>query len=127
MAAGNWVPELMQLAGGQSVFGKAGEHAPWITWEAFAETDPDIVVLMPCGFSMSRVEEEMSTLTRNPVWPKLKAVQAGRVYLTDGNQFFNRPGPRLVESLEILAEIFSPSQAPFAHEGTNWRQWIPAC
>ncbi len=127
MAAGNWVPELVQLAGGQSVFGKAGEHAPWMTWEAFAEADPDIVVLMPCGFSMSRIEEEMRTLTQNPVWPKLKAVRTGRVYLTDGNQFFNRPGPRLVESLEILAEIFVPSQVQFGHERTGWRQWVPAC
>lgn len=127
MAAGNWVPELVQLAGGQPVFGQAGEHAPWIRWEALAETDPDIVVLMPCGFSMSRIEEEMSMLTRNPVWAKLKAVQTGRVYLTDGNQFFNRPGPRLVESLEILAEIFFPSQVQYGHEGTDWRQWLPVC
>ena len=127
MAAGNWVPELVQLAGGLSIFGEPGAHAPWITWEALAAANPDIVVLMPCGFSMSRIEEEMSTFTQNPVWPKLKAVQAGNVYLTDGNQYFNRPGPRLVESLEILAEIFFPSQVQFGHEGTGWRQWVPAC
>lgn len=127
MAAGNWVPELVELAGGQPAFGKAGEHAPWLTWEALAEADPDIVVLMPCGFSIGRIEEEMSTLTRNPVWAGLKAVQTGRVYLTDGNQFFNRPGPRLVESLEILAEIFFPSQVEYGRERTGWRQWVPAC
>ena len=127
MAAGNWIPELVQLAGGHPVFGKAGEHAPWITWEALAEADPDIVVLMPCGFSIGRIEEEMSTLTRNPVWAKLKAVQTGRVYLTDGSQFFNRPGPRLIESLEILAEIFFPSQVQYGHERAGWRQWVPAC
>ncbi len=126
MAAGNWVPELVQLAGGHSIFGEPGAHASWITWEALDETNPDILVLMPCGFSMPRIEEEMNTLTQNPVWPKLKAVQTGRVYLTDGNQFFNRPGPRLVESLEILAEIFFPSQVQFGHEGTGWRQWVPA-
>ncbi len=126
MAAGNWVPELVQLAGGLSIFGEPGAHAPWITWEALAETNPDILVLMPCGFSMLRIEEEMHTLTQNPLWPTLKAVQNGHVYLTDGNQFFNRPGPRLVESLEILAEIFFPSQVQFGHEGTGWRQWVSA-
>jgi len=126
MAAGNWVPELVELAGGQSVFGEPGAHAPWITWEALAETNPDMLILMPCGFSTPRIEEEMSILTQNPVWPTLKAVQKGHVYLTDGNQFFNRPGPRLVESLEIFAEIFHPTSFQFGHIGTGWRQWHPA-
>ena len=126
MAAGNWVPELVQLAGGQSVFGTPGAHAPWITWEALAEANPDILVLMPCGFSMPRIEEEMHTLTKNPLWSTLKAVQNGHVYLTDGNQFFNRPGPRLVESLEIFAEIFHPTCFQFGHTDAGWRQWHPA-
>ena len=126
MAAGNWVPELVQLAGGQSVFGEPGAHAPWITWEALAEANPDLVVLMPCGFSMARIEEEMFNLTKNPLWPTLKAVQNSQVYLTDGNQFFNRPGPRLVESLEILAEIFHPTCFNFGHKGIGWRQGLPA-
>ena len=126
MVAGNWVPELVQLAGGQSVFGTPGAHAPWITWEDLAEADPDILVLMPCGFSMPRIQEELPIMTRHPSWPKLKAVQTGRVYLTDGNQFFNRPGPRMIESLEILSEIFHPSPFQFGHTGTGWRQWLPA-
>jgi len=126
MAAGNWVPELVQLAGGQSVFGTPGAHAPWITWEALAEANPDLVVLMPCGFSTARIEEEMFNLTKNPLWPTLKAVKNGQVYLTDGNQFFNRPGPRLVESLEIFAEIFHPTCFNFGHKGIGWRQWLPA-
>jgi iron complex transport system substrate-binding protein len=126
MAAGNWVPELVELAGGRSVFGEPGAHAPWITWEALAAADPDMLVLMPCGFSMPRIEEEIHTLTQNPVWSKLKAVHNGHVYLTDGNQFFNRPGPRLIESLEILAEIFHPTYFQFHHIGTGWRQWQPA-
>jgi iron complex transport system substrate-binding protein len=126
MAAGNWVPELVQLAGGQAVFGTPGTHAPWITWEALADANPDMLVLMPCGFSILRIEEEMNTLIQNPVWPTLKAVQNGHVYLTDGNQFFNRPGPRLVESLEILAEIFHPICFQLGHTGTGWRQWHPS-
>ena len=126
MAAGNWVPELVELAGGQSLFGEPGAHAPWITWNAFAEANPDIVVLMPCGFSMPRIMEEMHILTQNPLWSSLKAVKNKQIYLTDGNQFFNRPGPRLVESLEIFVEIFHPSCFQFGHSGTGWRQWQPS-
>ena len=126
MAAGNWVPELVQLAGGQSTFGEPGAHAPWITWDALAQANPDMLILMPCGFSMSRIQEELHILTEHPVWPTLKAVQKGHVYLTDGNKFFNRPGPRLVESLEIFAEIFYPARFKFGHEGIGWRRWIPA-
>jgi iron complex transport system substrate-binding protein len=125
MAAGNWVPELVQLAGGRSVFGQPGEHAPWITWEALAEADPDMLILMPCGFSMARIQEELTVLMQHPLWPELRAVQRQQVYLTDGNQFFNRPGPRLVESLEILAEIVHPDRFHFGHEGRGWRPWVP--
>ena len=122
MASGNWMPELVTMAGGQHVFGKAGDHAPWITWEALKEVDPEIIVVLPCGFSIQRTREELSSLTHNPIWPTLRAVQTGQVYLTDGNQFFNRPGPRLVESLEILAEIFHPSVFDFGHEGNGWER-----
>jgi len=125
MAAGNWVPELVHLAGGQSVFGQPGKHASWITWEALAASDPDILVLMPCGFSMARIQEELPVMTSHPLWSQLRAVQLRKVYLTDGNQFFNRPGPCLVESLEILAEIFHPAHFQFGHEGQGWRQWVP--
>jgi iron complex transport system substrate-binding protein len=125
MAAGNWVPELVHLAGGHSVFGQPGAHAPWITWQALAEADPDMLVLMPCGFSMARIQEELTVLTHHPLWPQLRAVQSQKVYLTDGNQFFNRPGPRLVESLEMLAEIVHPAHFHFGHEGHGWRRWVP--
>ena len=125
MAAGNWVPELVHLAGGQSIFGEPGAHAPWITWEELGNANPDTLILMPCGFSISRIEEEMHLLTQNPVWSSLKAVQNERVFLTDGNQFFNRPGPRLVESLEIFAEIFHPSSFDFGHSDSGWKKWVP--
>lgn len=125
MAAGNWVPELVHLTGGQSMFGQPGEHAPWITWEALAAADPDMLIFMPCGFSMTRIQEELAVLTHHPLWQRLQAVQNKKVYLTDGNQFFNRPGPRLVESLEMLAEIVHPAHFQFGHEGHGWRRWDP--
>ncbi|MGD9850995.1 MAG: cobalamin-binding protein [Nitrospirales bacterium] len=125
MAAGNWVPELVELAGGRSMFGEAGAHAPWITWEALLQADPEVILLMPCGFSISRIQQEFSTLTGLADWDKLRAVQTGKVYLTDGNQYFNRPGPRLVESLEILAEIFHPDIFHFGHQGQGWKLAAP--
>jgi iron complex transport system substrate-binding protein len=124
MAAGNWVPELVELAGGVNLFGAAGKHAPWMTWVQLAERDPDVIVLMPCGFDLARTRQDLPVLGARPEWPRLRAVRNGRVFVTDGNQFFNRPGPRLVESLEILAEILHPETFEFWHQGTGWqRAW----
>jgi iron complex transport system substrate-binding protein len=75
----------------------------------------------PCGFDIKRSREEMSALTRRPEWSRLRAVRNRRVYLTDGNQYFNRPGPRLVESLEILAELLHPKVFRLGHEGMGWQ------
>ncbi|MBW3541264.1 MAG: cobalamin-binding protein [Planctomycetes bacterium] len=121
MAAGNWVPELVELAGGVDLFGHPGEHSPWMTWEQLRDADPDVIAIMPCGFDIERTRRELPALTGHPAWPRLKAVRNGRVSLTDGNQFFNRPGPRLVESAEILAEILHPGRFDFGHRGTGWR------
>lgn len=123
MAAGNWMPELVEMAGGANLFGEAGKHAPWMTWEQLCEKDPEVIVLLPCGFDIERIQQEMPLLTQRPEWGRLRAVQAGRVFLTDGNQYFNRPGPRLAESLEILAELLHPETFSFGHEGKGWRRW----
>jgi iron complex transport system substrate-binding protein len=123
MAAGNWVPELVELAGGRNLFGTAGRHSPWMTWGELAERDPDIIVALPCGFDLAKTRSEMAELRGHPDWSKLQAVRNGRVFAADGNQFFNRPGPRLVESLEILAEIFHPDFFRFGHEGTGWERF----
>jgi len=97
MPAANWMPELVDMAGADNV--------TWRTWEDLAAADPDIIVVMPCGFSLERAVAEMHWLTEREAWDHLRAVRKGRVYVADGNQYFNRPGPRLVESLEILAGI----------------------
>ena len=120
MAAGNWVPELIELAGGQSLFGEVGKHSPWMKWEELHAADPDIIILMPCGFDLSRTRQDADALAQHPQWQELRAVRTGRVYLSDGNQYFNRPGPRLVDSLEILAEILYPDLARFGHQGQGW-------
>jgi len=123
MASGNWMPELVEMAGGVNLFGEAGKHAPKMTWEQLVERDPDVIVVLPCGWDIAKSRQEIGVLSSKPEWPQLKAVRTGRVYLTDGNQFFNRPGPRLVESLEILAELLHPEAFAFGHEGTGWERF----
>jgi iron complex transport system substrate-binding protein len=120
MVAGHWVPELIEAAGGWDVLGVAGNRAEFITPETFLDSDPDVVVAMPCGFDLPRAQAEIATLTSWASWPSMKAVRYGRVALTDGNAFFNRPGPRLAESAQILAEILHPEYAAFGHAGRTW-------
>jgi iron complex transport system substrate-binding protein len=120
MAAGNWVPELVAMSGGRNMFGSAGEHSPWMTWEQLRERDPEVIVSMPCGLDRVRTRGEMATLQSHPEWGLLRAVHTGNVAVTDGNQYFNRPGPRIVESLEILAEILHPDSFDFGHWGDAW-------
>jgi iron complex transport system substrate-binding protein len=122
MAAGNWMPELVEMAGGTNLFGEAGKHAPWMTWEQLRQRDPEVIVLLPCGFDIERCRRDLPVLQQQPQWPRLRAVREGRVFLTDGNQYFNRPGPRLVESLEILAELLHPEVFRFGHEGSGWQR-----
>lgn len=122
MAGGNWMPTLVEMAGGINLFGEAGAHSPWMTFDDLAAADPDVIVVLPCGFDIDRTLTEMEALTTLPGWADLTAVKHGRVYITDGNSYFNRPGPRLVESLEILAEILHPSAFTFGHEGHGWRR-----
>ncbi len=119
MAAGNWVPELVEIAGGVNLFGEAGRHSPWMRWEDLVASDPDVVAIMPCGFDIPRTLAELDPLTSRPEWAKLKAVRTGRVFVTDGNQYFNRPGPRLVDSAEILAELLHPETFHFGHAGAR--------
>jgi iron complex transport system substrate-binding protein len=119
MAAGNWVPELVEIAGGQPLFASAGQHSPWLEREALFEAEPDIIVLMPCGYQIRQSLAEMPALTSQPRWQALKAVQNGCVFVADGHHFFNRPGPRLVESAEILSQIVQ-SYATDSKGGAGW-------
>jgi iron complex transport system substrate-binding protein len=123
MAAGNWVPELVELANGENLFGKAGLHSPWMNWGELVASDPDVIISMPCGFDLGRTRQEMYWLTDRPEWRELRAVRSGEVYLADGNQYLNRPGPRIVESLEILAEILHPAQFEPKIEGVGWERF----
>lgn len=118
MAAGNWVPQLVEHAGGENVLGRAGEHSPWLSPDELTTARPDVIVVMPCGFNLSRTIAESSPLRDVPGWAELPAVRAGRVFAVDGNAYFNRPGPRLVESAELLSELFAGPAGE--GDGSRW-------
>ncbi len=130
MAAGNWMPELIEAAGGCNVLGEQGAHSPCVDFGQLAAADPDVIVITPCGFTIEHGIDELRRLAHVPEWASLRAVREGRVYLLDGVHYFNRPGPRLVESAEIVAEILHPQVCDYGHHGTGWiaaRTWLPAC
>lgn len=120
MAAGNWMPELVQFSGGTNLFGRGGTHSPWLEWSQLVEADPDVIIALPCGWGVAKAREELEPLRLRSDWSNLRAVRNGRVAIADGNQFFNRPGPRLVDSAEILAEILHPGLFDFGHRGAGW-------
>ncbi len=103
MGAGNWTPELVACAGAESLFGEIGQHTPWLSWEELQTADPDALILAPCGFPLARTMQDLPLLQQHPAWGRLRAVHARQVYAIDGNAYFNRSGPRLVESAELLA------------------------
>jgi len=122
MATGNWMPELVEMAGGVNLLGEPNKHAGYVSWEEIAASDPDVIIVCPCGFDIKRAQNEMYWLTQRPEWRTICAVRNGRVYLADGNQYFNRPGPRLVETLQILAETLHPEVFAPGLQGQGWKR-----
>jgi iron complex transport system substrate-binding protein len=106
--AGHWVPEMVATAGGNDVLGRAREPSFVASWNDIVAAEPEILVIMPCGFDLDRTRQEIQLLSRRPGWPELPAVRSGRVYLTEATSYFSRPGPRIVTGVEILATIFHP-------------------
>lgn len=122
MAAGHWMPELVTLAGGRALCAEPGAPSRWITLAELAAADPDAVVVLPCGFDLARTRREMHALAARPEWRELRAVREGRAFLADGHALMNRPGPRLVESLEVLAEILHPQEFTPRHRDRWWER-----
>jgi iron complex transport system substrate-binding protein len=112
MLAGNWVPELISRAGGISLLTEPGRHSPYVRWEEVLAADPEVILVAPCGFDLARTFVEAEALGRVPQWRELSAVRAGRVFALDGNAYFNRSGPRVVNTVEILAGVLHPGLFP---------------
>jgi iron complex transport system substrate-binding protein len=120
MAGGNWMPELIEIAGGHNLFGAAGKHSDWMQWDELVAADPQAIIVAPCGYGLARCLDELPLLLAKPSWARLDAVRNNRVYFADGNAFFNRPGPRLADSAEMLMEMLHPRLVPPHHQGTAW-------
>lgn len=118
MAGGNWMPQLVEIAGGVNLFGENGKRSDWMQWEDLRRADPDVIVVAPCGYDLTRCLQELPLLQARPGWAQVKAVREERVYFADGNAFFNRPGPRLAESAEMLADMLHPD--PDAAPSPAW-------
>ncbi len=117
---GHWVPQMIAWAGGVDVLGEAGARSVQVEWDAIAQADPDVIVLMPCGFSLNQALSELSRISFPPTWQHLRAVRNGNVYAVDGSAYFNRPGPRIVDGLEILGEILHPEIFPKKSPPDAW-------
>ena len=109
---GHWNPELIALAGGVDVLGSPAAPSRTITWEAVCAARPDVLFVACCGFTTERALEDLPFLQSRPGWDDLPAVRDGRVYFSDGNAYFSRPGPRIVDSLEVLAAALHPELHP---------------
>ena len=123
MFAGNWVPEMVEISGGKNLFGRIGMHSDWSTYDMLFKKDPEKIIFMPCGFNINKTFEEIGAMTNIPNWKNLKAVKTGNVFITDGNQYFNRPGPRILDSIKILIEIVSNQKTDFGYKVKGWEKF----
>lgn len=123
MTGGNWIPELVDIAGGDSCLAEPGKHSPVIEWEKIMETNPDKLLIAPCGYTIHQTNNEMHLLTNRIGWKNLKAVKRGEVFLLDGDRFFNRPGPGIYDSARIIAEINHPVLFKSIYENDGWVRW----
>jgi iron complex transport system substrate-binding protein len=121
MIAANWIPEMVEIAGGANILGKSGVNSHWIKFEEIIDQNPEIIIFIPCGFNIEKTKKELDNyIKKNNSLRSLKAYKNHKLFVADGNQFFNRPGPRLIESLEIFAEIIHPNIFDFNHKGVGW-------
>ncbi|MGH8579068.1 MAG: cobalamin-binding protein [Gammaproteobacteria bacterium] len=110
--AGHWTPDLIELAGGIDCIGNRGKPSCTISWQMVLDAQPDVLFVANCGFDIERSLKDMPILEAQPGWSELPCVRQGRIYVADGHQYFNRPGPRLVDSLEMLAHALYPQVHP---------------
>lgn len=122
MIAGNWIPELVALGGGTAVLAEAGAHSATITWQALADAAPDVAIVMPCGLGLEQTRRELPALVARPEWQALPAVRNGRAYVADGNAYLNRPGPRLIDSAELLAGLIQPGFCASLIPAGSWEK-----
>ena len=126
MTAGHWTMELVERSGATPVIGAAKGPSLHFTMDDLIAADPDTIIMAPCGYDLERTRADADSLFARDDWNSLRAVREGRVALIDGNQFVNRPGPRVVETMEIIAEIVNPNAPNYGHAGPHWQPYFVA-
>ena len=119
MFAGNWVPEIVEIVGGQDLFGLKGEHSSWSEYQELFDKNPDKIIFMPCGYDIEKTKIEIEKIYELKEWKPLKAIKSDNVYIADGSQYFNRPGPRLLDSIRIMDEIVN-DEGIYEYHGNGW-------
>ena len=120
MFAGNWVPEIVEIVGGKDLFGLKGEHSSWSEYQDLFDKDPDKIIFMPCGYDIEKTKIEIKKMYEFKKWKNLKAMNSDNVFIADGSQYFNRPGPRLLDSIRIMDEIVN-DKGNYKYVGNGWQ------
>jgi iron complex transport system substrate-binding protein len=115
MSGGHWTPGLVELAGGVPLLANPGANSQTLSWESIAQADPDVIIVVPCGFDLAHAQTAVDELSDNATWNALRAKRSKSAYVMDGNAYVNRPGPRLIDSAELFAWAFDDA----ASQGTN--------
>ena len=127
--AGHWIPEMVEIAGGINMISKIGEHSRRLEFQEIFDANPDIIILMPCGFDTCRaISEYNNILKRNELWNSIKAVKENQVFAVDADSFFSKPSIRTIDGLEIIAKIIQPMKfnhlkVPYESFSKIERQW----
>jgi iron complex transport system substrate-binding protein len=128
MAAGHWMPDVVEKAGGTALLGRAGEPSHYISWPEVLEVDPDVIVFVPCGYDLKTTRDDLGRCSDRTGWNRLTAVREDRVYLLDGSAYFNRPGPRLYRSIELMAKVLHPDRVQTLEPPVrDWELAAPVC
>ena len=121
MFAGNWVPEIVEIVGGKDLFGLKGEHSSWSEYQDLFDKNPDKIIFMPCGYDIEKTKIEIKKMYEFKKWKNLKAMKSDNVFIADGSQYFNRPGPRLLDSIRIMDEIVN-DKGDYKYFGNGWQK-----
>lgn len=124
MAAGHWIPEMIEMSGGRDAIMKSGEKSRRVEWDEVRRAQPDVLIIAPCGYSLSKAVDEYRATTLAPWWNELPAVRSGRVFAIDGNSYTSRPGPRLVDALEMIATVVTGRTLTSATYGVDYARIV---
>jgi iron complex transport system substrate-binding protein len=122
-SAGHWSPELIRLAGGQEKIGIESQPSRTIAWQEVVQADPDVLLIACCGYGIERTKQDLPILAKHPGFSELSAVRSGRLYLGDGNAYFNRPGPRLIDTLELIGHALHPARYQLPQNLQPMERW----